>query len=59
MKGGGGGLSNFVLTDNLFSAWARPGNLFSCGMDSGKIYFRVNMVNHSPLETVMLLKAEV
>ena len=24
----GGGLSNFVWTDNLFSAWARPGNYF-------------------------------
>ena len=44
---GGGGLSNFVWTDNLFSAWARSGNLFSCGMDSGETYFRVNMVNHS------------
>ena len=55
----GKGLLNFVWTDNLFSAWARPGNLFSCGTCGlGKIYFRVNMVlNHSPLETVMLLKA--
>ena len=49
---GGGGLSNFVCTDNLFTAWARPGNLFSCGMGSGKFIFRVNMVDHSPLETV-------
>ena len=40
-----GGLSNFVWTDNLFSAWARPGNFFSCGMGLGKIYFRVNMVS--------------
>ena len=32
-----GGLSNFVWTDNLFSAWALPGNLFSCGI--GKINF--------------------
>ena len=36
---GGGGLSNFVWTDNLFSAWARPENLFSCGMDLGKFIF--------------------
>ena len=35
----GGGLSNFVWTDNLFSAWARSGNLFSCGMGSGKFIF--------------------
>ena len=41
---GGGGLSNLVWTDNLFSALARPGNLFSCGMVSGKFIFRVNMV---------------
>ena len=26
----GGGVSNFVWTDNLFSAWARSENLFSC-----------------------------
>ena len=39
---GGGGLSNVVWTDNLFSAWARPENLCPCGM--GKIYFCVNMV---------------
>ena len=38
-EGGGGGLSNFVWTDNLFSAWARSGNLFSCGMGSGKFIF--------------------
>ena len=37
--GGGGGLSNFVWTDNSFSAWARSGNLFSCGMGSGKFLF--------------------
>ena len=36
---GGGGLSNFVWTDNLFSAWARLGHLFSCGMGSGKFIF--------------------
>ena len=34
-----GGLSNFVWMDNLFSAWARTGNLFSCGMGSGKFIF--------------------
>ena len=47
-EGGGGRLSNFIWTDNIFSAWAQPRNLFSCGMGSGKIYFRVNMVKHSP-----------
>ena len=35
----GGGVSNFVWTDNLCFAWARPGNLFSCGMNSGKFIF--------------------
>ena len=35
----GGGLSNFVWTDNLFSGLAQPENLFSCGMDSGKLIF--------------------
>ena len=34
----GGGLSNFVWTDNLFSAWARE-NLFLCDMGSGKFIF--------------------
>ena len=38
-KGGGGGLSNIVWTDNLVSAWARSGNLFSCGMGSRKFIF--------------------
>ena len=32
-------MSNFVITDNLFSAWARSGNLFSCGIGSGKFIF--------------------
>ena len=36
---GGGGLSNIVWTDNLVSAWARSGNLFSCGMGSRKFIF--------------------
>ena len=59
-EGGEGGSQNFVWTDNLFSAWAWPEISFMWhGL--GKIYFRVNMVNHSPLrqflETVMLLKA--
>ena len=35
----GEGLSNVVWTDDLFSAWARPGNLFSFGMGSGKFIF--------------------
>ena len=34
----GWGAVNF-WTDNLFSAWARSGNLFSCGMGSGKFMF--------------------
>ena len=49
----GGGAVKFCLTDNLFSAWARSGNLFSCGTGSGKNYFRVNMVNHSPLRQLI------
>ena len=32
---GGGVLSNFFWTGNLFSAWAWPENLFSCGMGLG------------------------
>ena len=65
-RGGGGvRLSNFVWTDNLFSASARLGNFFSCSMGSGKIYFRVNISPQSTaltplrqlLETLMLLKA--
>ena len=35
----GGGLSNSVWTDNLFSAWARSRNLYSRGMGSGKFIF--------------------
>ena len=35
----GGGLLNFVWTDDLFPAWARSGNLFSCGKGSGKFIF--------------------
>ena len=50
---GGGGAVKFCLTDNLFSAWARSGNLFSCGTGSGKNYFRVNMANHSPLRQLI------
>ena len=53
----GGGLSNFVLTDNLFSAWALSGNLFSSGMGSGK--FSVNMVNHSPLRQFITRNSNV
>ena len=34
-----GRLSNIFWTDNFFLAWARPGNLFSCGMGSGKFIF--------------------
>ena len=33
-----GGLSHFALTDNLFSAWARPGHLFSRGMGSENLF---------------------
>ena len=40
---GGGGCQILFGQINLFSAWARPENLFSCGMGSGKIYFRVNI----------------
>ena len=47
----GGGLSKFVWTDNLFSAWARSGNLF--------YYFRVNMVNHSPLRQLITRNSNV
>ena len=55
----GGGCQNFVWTDNMGSA----GKLIFMWNGLGKIYFLVNMVNHSPLrqllETVMLLKAVV
>ena len=34
-----GGAVKFVWTDNLFSAWARSGNLFSCDMGTGKFIF--------------------
>ena len=58
---GGGGLSNFVWTDNLFSAWARSGNLFSCGMGSGKFLFvyKHGPVNHMPLRQLITRNSNV
>ena len=41
---------------NLFSAWARSGNLYIFMLHGlGKIYFRVNMVNHSPLRQLHVI----
>ena len=34
--GGERGSQNFVWTDNLFSAWARPGNFFHVAWARGK-----------------------
>ena len=33
-----GRLLNFVWTDNLFSGWARPGNIFLYGMGSENLF---------------------
>ena len=45
-------LSNFVWKGNLFSAWARQENLFSCGMGLGNFIIHGKPHAHSPLRHI-------
>ena len=55
----GGGLSNFVWTDNFFFGMGSVGKFIFMWHGLGKIYFRVNMVNHSPRRQLITRNSNV